>query len=300
MSVQIVNSKDETVTWRNGVESSVAPEGTGNDELDKAIETAGYAYDPEQDIFYSTMNPWQRKIGYCRLYDELAAPWGMIIDCEPIQFDYLGKEWMIGFWKGQYDLVTGGEIGVYTRVANVSRLGVFGGAYYECVSNTDLLQMSYTLRKNGKTLFTRKGKHWWLTGFKLGEFSDPSELTMDITITLHNVSMRDAFLNGLWNAGYSLDEFTRNGSTISFTFGNPHTPPPITRISATDRIIQRKNELLCEKYQDITGSSNTIRDKVRAIEEHAPRLYDKVIRTGKSKHSYETFSSWLTGGKNKS
>jgi len=65
-------------------EFSVVPEGTGNDELDKAIEIAGYSYDPKQDIFYSTMDPWQRDIGYCRLYDELAAPLGMIIDCEPI------------------------------------------------------------------------------------------------------------------------------------------------------------------------------------------------------------------------
>jgi len=299
MSDQTTNSKHDAVTWSNFSEVSLSPKGTGNDELDKAIEAAGYSYDQEQDIFYSTMNPWQRDIGYCRLYDELAAPWGMIIDCEPIYFEYLGKEWMIGFWKGQYDLVTGGEIGVYTRAADLKLLGVLGGAYYECVSNTDLLEMSYTLKKNGKPLFTRKGKHWWLTGFKLGEFSDPSELTMDITITLHNVSMRDAFVNGLWNAGYPLDEFTRNGSTVSFTFSRPHTPPPITRTSATDRIIQKKNEFLCEKYKDITGSSKTIRDKVKAIEEHAPHLYDKVIRTGKSKHSYETFSSWLTDGKKK-
>ena len=299
MSVQIIESKDETVTWRNGDEFSVVPEGTGNDELDKAIEIAGYSYDQKQDIFYSIMDPWQRDIGYCRLYDELAAPLGMIIDCEPIHFEYLEKKWMIGFWKGQYDLVTGAEIGVYTRAVDLNILGFFSGAYYDCVSNTDLLKMSYTLKKNGNTLFTREGEHWWLTGFKLGEFSDPSELTMDINITLHNVMMRDAFVTGLWNAGYPLDEFTRNGATVSFTFGSPHTPPPITRTPATDRIIQRKNELLCEKYQDITGTSNNIQDKVKAIEEQAPEMYDKIIRTGKSKQLYETFSSWLTDGKKK-
>ena len=299
MSVQIIESKDETVTWRNGDEFSVVPEGTGNDELDKAIEIAGYSYDPKQDIFYSTMDPWQRDIGYCRLYDELAAPMGMIIDCEPIHFEYLGKKWMIGFWKGQYDLVTGAEIGVYTKANDLNILGFLRGAYYDCVSNTDLLKMSYTLKKNGNTLFTREGQHWWLTGFKLGEFSDPSELTMDITITLHNVMMRDAFVNGLWDAGYPLDEFTRNGATVSFTFGNTHTPPPITRTPVTDRIIQRKNELLCEKYQVITGSSNNIQDKVKAIEEQAPEMYEKIIRTGKSKQFYETFSSWITRSKDK-
>ncbi|TGE36207.1 DUF4474 domain-containing protein [Desulfosporosinus fructosivorans] len=279
--------------------SNVIPEGTGNDELDKAIEMAGYSYDPTQDIFYSTMDPWQRDIGYCRLYDELAAPLGMIIDCEPIVFDYLDKKWMIGFWKGQYDLVTGCEIGIYTKAFDIDVFGVIRGAYYNCASNTDLLQMSYTLKKNDQPLFTRAGKHWWLTGFKLGEFSDPSELSMDITITLHNVSMRDAFVNGLWNAGYPLAEFTRNSATVSFSFTTPHTPPPITRTPNTDRIIQRKNQLLCEKYLEITGTSSNIKDKVKAIEEQSPEIYDKLFKAGISKQLYETFSSRLTPIKEK-
>ncbi len=36
---------------------------TGNYELDKTIETAGYSYDVEQDIFYSSMDAWQRNMG---------------------------------------------------------------------------------------------------------------------------------------------------------------------------------------------------------------------------------------------
>jgi hypothetical protein len=286
-------SKDETITVKDGDEFCAVREGTGNDELDKLIEIAGYSYDQKQDIFYSTMDPWQRDIGYCHLYDELAAPFGMIIDCEPIHFEYLKKNWMIGIWKGQYDLVTGAEIGVYTKAVDLNIFG-FSGAYYDCASNTELLKMSYTLKKNGNPLFTRKGKHWWLTGFKLGEFSNPSELTMDITITLHNVIMRDAFVTGLWNAGYPLDKFTRNGTTVSFTFAKPHTPPPLTRIPKTDQLIQRKNELLCEKYQAITGSANTIQAKVKAIEEQAPEMREKIFKIGKSKQLYETFSAWLT------
>ena len=73
---------------------------TGNDEVDKAIGAAGYSYDMKQDMFYSRMDAWQREMGYCRLYDEVAAPCGMIIDCEPINFEYDGKKWLIEFWKG--------------------------------------------------------------------------------------------------------------------------------------------------------------------------------------------------------
>ncbi|SPF53262.1 conserved hypothetical protein [Candidatus Desulfosporosinus infrequens] len=292
MSVQIIKSK-AIVTGRNPEKFSSGAEGTGNAELDEAIHLAGYAYDPKQDIFYSNMDAWQRKIGYCRLYDEAAAPTGMIIDCEPIYFEYLEQKWMIGFWKGQYDLVTGAEIGVYTNAVDLNILGLFSGAYYSCASNADLLQMSYTLKKNGKPLFTRGGKHWWLTGFKLGEFSEPSELTMDIDITLRDVIMRDAFVAGLWNAGYSLAEFTRDGNTVSFTLSIPHTPPPLTRTNTIASLMQRKNEKLCAEYRDITGQSNNIQDKIQAIEKLAPEMYAKIIRLGKSKRLYEMLSFLL-------
>ncbi|MDR3542554.1 MAG: DUF4474 domain-containing protein [Desulfosporosinus sp.] len=293
MSVQIIRSKREIVTGKTARKSSFVPEGTGNAELDEAIGIAGYAYDPKQDIFYSTMNAWQRNIGYCHLYDDAAAPTGMIIDCEPIYFEYLDKKWMIGFWKGQYDLVTGAEIGVYTKAADLNIFGLFSGAYYACASDAELLLMSYTLKKNGKPLFTRQEKHWWLTGFKLGEFSEPSELTMEIKITLPNVMMRDAFVGGLWNAGYSLAEFTRDGTTVSFTLDIPHTPPPITRTKTMERIIQWKNKKLCDEYQKITAKSNNIPDKIKAIEKIAPTMYAKFIRIGKSKRLYEVLSALL-------
>lgn len=196
---------------------------------------------------------------------------------------------MIGLWKGQYDLVTGGEIGVYTGALDLNIPGVFSGTFYHSASNTDRLLMSYTLKKNGETLFTREGKHWWLTGFKLGEFSEPSELTMDINITLNNAMMRDAFVSGLRNAGYSEDRFTINGDEVSLTFDIPHTPQPMTRTTETDSIIQRKNKELCNIYQDITGPYNNLQDKVNAIEKEAPALYKKIINIGKAKQLYELF-----------
>lgn len=263
--------------------------GTGNEELDKTIAVAGYSYDPVQDIFFSTMDPWQRNVGYCRLYDEAAAPLGMIIDSEPIYFKYQGKKWMIGLWKGQYDLVTGGEIGVYEGLLDIDILGVFSGTFYKAVSNVDRLQMSYSLKKNGKTLFTREGKHWWLTGFKFGEFSEPFELQMDTVITFENVPMRDAFVSGLRNAGYSDPSFKIDENSVSFIFDIPHTPQPLTRTEKTDWIIQRKNELLCEKYQEITEPYHAFPDKVKAIEEQAPEMYEQLLMMGKNKKHYEMF-----------
>jgi len=262
---------------------------TGDEELDKLIEIAGYAYDPIQDIFYSILNPWQRNVGYCRLYDEAAAPLGMIIDCEPIYFNYDNRKWMISYWKGQYDMVCGGEIGVYTSGIKLNIPDIFTGSFYNSVSDSELLQMSYVLKKNGKILFSRSDKHWWLTGFKLGEFAQPWELTMDIEITFPNREMLIAFLDGFRKAGYNDYEYSIVGNTFSFTFDTPRTTQPKTRTPQTDRIIQEKNKLLCEMYQEITRGGATVKEKLRILKEEAPELYEKALKIGSNKQFFQVF-----------
>ena len=70
------------------------------------LKPYGYIYDPHRDIFYTHINAWQRDMGYTRLYDEAAAPTSMIIDCEPIYFEYNNKRWLIEFWvhRGRFFL----------------------------------------------------------------------------------------------------------------------------------------------------------------------------------------------------
>lgn len=278
-----------SLPWRMDLQA----QGTGNKDLDEVIAGAGYAYDPEQDVFYSTLNPWQRSMGYCRLYDEGAAPFGMIIDCEPIYFQYNNKNWMISLWKGQYDMVTGGEIGVYTSVVNLRIPGLFKGAFYNSVDDEDMLEMSYTLKKKGVPLFTRQGKHWWLTGFKLGEFSKPSQLTMDVKITLRDEAMRNAFILGLLRAGYSKKELAKSGNTVIFTFAKPHTRQPVTRMFLSDRLVQWKNKTLCEYYSNVTKTSLTIQDKMKVLEQKAPGLYQRTLHMGKSRKGYEAYEQLL-------
>jgi hypothetical protein len=263
---------------------------TGNDELDKAVVAAGYSYDEEQDVFYSNMDAWQRNVGYCRLYDEAAAPMGMIIDCEPIYFEYDGKKWLIEFWKGQYDLTTGCEIGVYASAGpDINIKGIFKGTFYNCARDPERLEMELILKKNGKILFTRKEKHWWLTGFKLGEFSEPSELTIDLRITLKDEVMRNAFLKGLKRAGYLEEEIIINGNTVGLNFNQTRTPQPISRTTETDWIIQKKNKLICDEYQEITKPYDNLPDKIKAIQEQAPDIYEKVINIGKNKYLFRIY-----------
>lgn len=259
----------------------------GKGPVDKIIETAGYEYDQKQDIFYSIMNPWQRSMGYSRLYDEASAPFGMIVDCEPIYFEYNNKRWLIELWKGQYDLNTGCEVGVYTAEKPVLNIPtVYKYMLYNSAGDDERLTMSFTLKKkigenDYETLFTRDDKHWWLSGFKLGMYSEPSELIMEVNIAFKNEDMCNAFIEGVKEAGYSDDEFDKYGINVALTFDKPHTLQPITRTEETDRLIQKKNKILCDRYNEITNVYDNLTDKINAIKKQAPEIYEEIMEKAK-------------------
>jgi len=189
------------------------------------LKESGFLYDEKQDAFYSALNAWQRKYGYCRLYDEAAALSGIVIDCEPIPFEYQGKKWLIEFWKGQYGMTCGGEIGVFsTENPALSVSGLFNGIFYQSAEDSEMLQMSFSLLKNNKVILTRKDLHWWLTGFKLFEFSSPSDLRMDMNLVLKTEEMATKFVDALILAGYRLGvDLNRVGQRVSVIFDTPHT-----------------------------------------------------------------------------
>lgn len=278
------------INIRNGIKTLLRGKNATEEEIDELnvlVANAGFAYDKVQDIFYSKMDAWQREFGYCRLYDEACAIMGMIIDCEPIYFKFDGKRWLIELWKGQYGMTTGGEIGVYyTNGPDINIPGIFNGTFYYCADDENLLNMSFTLIKNGKTIINRAEKHWWITGFALGEFSDTSELKMYANITLKNQEMRDSFAEGLKRAGYSGREFSINHNTVNILFDKPHTPQPLMRIKELERITQAKNKLLCDKYKEITSGYKDISEKLKAVREQSPQLYKSAIALGKPRNVF--------------
>jgi hypothetical protein len=262
------------------------------EEIFEKIDLAGYHYDPYQDIFYTKIDAWQREMGYFRLYDEAAAPLNMIIDCEPIYINYGGKRWLIEFWKGQYGMCTGCEIGVYsTEGPDLNIPGVFNGTFYYCVDDEDLLEMSYTLYKKDKVLFRYHDIHWWLTGFSLGEFSEPSDLVMNLKINLKDKTMKDAFVEGLINTGYKDNEdIIVRGNTVSVIFHKPKTRQPFTRKPETDRLIQRKNKFLCDTYLELTKDYDSFPEKIMVIQEISPEIFYNILNIGKTKELFSNFN----------
>lgn len=211
------------------------------------FSAAGFAYDSKQDIFYSTRNAWQKNFGYTRYYDVLAPIFRMIIDTEPIPFFYNNKNWLITFWKGQYGIVTGAEIGIYcTHQKKLDKKTI-----YFPVTDDEMLNMDLILYKNGQKITRVKAKHWWLAIFKLGMFSNPRELSMDINLHFPNQEMLHAFLRSFKKLGYKDNDYKIIDNIFCFKYIKPRTRKVWTRTWLTDAIRQffnRKNVNLYNKY----------------------------------------------------
>jgi hypothetical protein len=258
--------------------------------LREIIAGKGYDYDWTQDVFFSTRNPWQKQFGYCRLYDEAAAPLGMIVDSEPIYFDYGGRRWLIELWKGQYGLTAGAEIGLYnTSGADLDIPGVFNGTFYEAADEDDWLRVSFTLFKDETAIIRRQEVHWWLTGFRLGLYARPSSLKMQATITFPDRAMRDAFLIALIKLGYGNNEFRVNGTAVMILFSKPHSKQPLTRRSFIAWLALRQDKRLVRKYERLTKGRQNMYENIMLLKARAPALYRLVMKMGRQKELFSQY-----------
>ena len=256
-----------------------------------SINQAGFDYDKEQGIFYSMIDAWQYDYGYCRFYDEFSAPLSIIFDCEPIYFNYNNKRWLIEFWKGQYGICTGAEVGVYASEKTIYNETMNSeNIFYDKISPKEFLDISIVVKKNGQVIFKRKDKHWWLTGFILGEFSEPYELSVDINITLINEEMRNSFIQGLNYAGYDNKQIKIKENSVSICFDKPKTEQPYTNIKLLNNMMQRKNEDLCNVYNNITKQYKNYDEKINAVKKQSPLLYGEIMNIGKWKSIIDLYN----------
>ena len=261
-------------------------------ELNADLKETGFAYEIKGDYFYSLMNCWQRQVGYCRLYDEAAPLFNMIMDCEPITFSYRGKRWLIELWKGQYGITTGGEIGVYNTIREDVDTDEFKGTFYENIGNEEMLNLSFVLRRNGKVILKRSAMHWWLTGFKLGQFSDTDMLTMDAKIVFPDQGMKDAFLKALIEIGYTKKEYSSGRKTVSIHYAAPHSPQPLSRNEAAEALVQQINSNNCRLYEFTTAKYSQTLDKLEYIKAMVPELYKLFIDSLYTRGVYDAFE-WI-------
>ncbi len=176
----------------------------------------GYEYDAEQNIYYTSMNPWQRYFGFTDLYDEMAVYTNMRYQTLKIDFEYGDLLWRLQWWKGQYGVLEGAELGVYTKeYDNINSI------FYECAEDHNLFEMSFEYYHNvddydaGRILFTRPSQeHWWITGFKFG-WCNPENNVVKATLIARDKAMADGVEEGLQNVT------DKNGNINGFVKYNP-------------------------------------------------------------------------------
>lgn len=244
-------------------------------DLNRALSMFGFGYDLCQDIFYSLKDARQRKTGYGRIYDEHAISMNMVLDCEPIYFAYDGRRFLLELWKGQYGIATGAEIGLYVSDEETEEQPE--RLFYRSVSDEEMIPMRFVLRKHGRILTIRDEVHWWLTGFVLGEFSNPDELGMEVAVVFPNVQMQHAFYEALLQAGYHKDNVCVSGRKVSFSFTKPHTRQP-KHWKLRVRMVQQMNRRNCRRYLRVTKPFVRTIDRVDYLGMCFPVLYRMLGR----------------------
>ncbi|MBQ7654179.1 MAG: DUF4474 domain-containing protein [Clostridia bacterium] len=179
----------------------------------------GFLWDDQDKVFYSAHEAWQRNFGYNKFYDFAAQFLLLYYDTCRVKFTYGGKDWLVQFWKGQYGLILmGAEVGVYSKDEGQSV------EHYECADDSNLFSLGYTLYSYDKVLFVRSYQEtWWLTGFvvgKIDKFSDRSQLSMRLRITLKDEGMRDEFIKALQEPRVGFTQGDAQAKDTFYVLGN--------------------------------------------------------------------------------
>lgn len=251
--------------------------------LNQLANPFGFSYLPAQDIMTSRLDAWQKDFGYRTLYDRTAPLFNMVFDCEPVYFHYNNQTWLIEFWKGQYGINIGAEIGVY-KTDTLLTPEEYSLATFYGVSNIDFLPMSMKLYFKGKRLFSVRQLHWWLTGFRMGDYCEPEDLEMEISIIFPNVKMLQCFTQSLLDLGYQTCDLCINHLKVSFTFCRSHTQQPQYTHYDCSRFSQWKNKILCNLYQWITRPFDCTIDQILYLYYFLPMVFRRILRFRKNYH----------------
>ena len=192
------------------------------EDLQAALTAAGYAYDQEQQVYYSTLEPWQRHFGFGDIYDDAAAYANMRYTTLKADFEYDGLLWRLQWWKGQYGILEGAELGVYTKDPNST------SDFYDCADNDHLVDMSFEyyrtgsdFKKDNMLFYRHEEPHWWLTGFKVGYVANNNSSASVVVAKLK--AYDEAMANGIESGLRRLTD--KNGTKVTgFVEYGPNTP----------------------------------------------------------------------------
>ncbi len=255
--------------------------------LDTILKPFGYYYESRQDLISTRNDAWQRQAGYKGLFDKAALHLHMVFDALPVYFNYQGRTWLIEFWKGQYGINTGGEVGVYCA-DRVLKPDEYATARFQAVTDYERLPVTFSLFRQETLLATMSHHTWWLTAFLVGMFTDPPQLSMEITIRFPNPEMQRRFLEALYRLHQENETLKYScccqgpGVHICYSRGCPASPICPSRISCLRRLrirwAQLCNRFFCRLYCRITRPFNCTLDRILYLYELLPFILRRMLR----------------------
>lgn len=252
--------------------------------INMALSPFGFIFDSVQDIVISKNNCFQRMFGYQDLYDLKAPLLHIVMDCEPIYFNYNQKEYRIEFWKGQYGITTGAEIGIYIRDKHTN----LPKGKYRSATDEERLNMGFVLEKKCK-LFHRKDTSWWLTGFVVGLFSKPKELKMKCFVECENEEMKNCFVKGLRQAGYPESKINVCENIVYFSYCTPKNYKLNHKKKIKKSIVQWLNRFNCFIFNFFTRRFPLTIDKLTYLRYLFPHIYQLFMGCNIPKKRQKTF-----------
>ena len=253
--------------------------------LDNLIKPFGYQYFPKQDIFFSSFDAWQRKFGYTHSYDCLASYFNMVFDSEPVYFNYENHTWLIEFWKGQYGINTGAEIGIY-RADGIVAENKRKKEFFHTIPDEEIPVFLIRLHRNtdqcAQTIADLSMPHWWLAVFQMGCFSKPDDLCAEFGIQFSDEGMAYAFYDALVRLGYDPCSLQICDSHICFTFQTPHVNPSCSFFAKPIRFLaQWENRFYCRLYRLITRPFCHTADRLLYLYYYLPFAFRRCLRPRK-------------------
>ena len=244
--------------------------------LNELVYPFGYDFRCNCGFFSSTVAAPQKQAGYTWLYDYMAPRFQMVFDSLPVYFDYRGRTWLIEFWKGQYGINTGAEIGIY-HADTIIPESAYRTARFSCAEEHEMLDCSFRLCRNENECICNSGRHWWLTAFLVGCFSKPSCLTLEACICFPNREMLSAFIDGMKRIGCPEDCLSVRGLSVCFVFRKDTSKYNlITRFWRS--FSQWKNRIFCKLYLWVTRPFSCTEDRVLYLYYYLPSAFRRLLR----------------------
>lgn len=222
-----------------------------------------FEYDGENSIIFATQNYWDKKIYESDIYNNISQQPCMSSDYEAVKFESGGKKYLAAFWKGQYYLSSGGEIGIYMLDSS---------GEYVPVDGTEGIRVKLALHASGVKLAEKETQGGWLTMYKIGINTPKRSLKLDITINFSDKDMLESLAAALSSLKYTA---TVNENAISFQLTTPKLKQTYL-YKAPDRIWEEVITKLFSIYDEIEIQGE-VESKYDIFKDRLPVLSKKLL-----------------------